>query len=152
MDTGSYLGTVGCVALDSHGNLAAATSTGGLTNKQFGRVGDSPIIAAGTYANNETCAVSCTGIGEEYIRHVVAYDVAARMKYKGSSVGRAVDEILTHVLPKAAGGIIAVDKQGNISMEFSTGGMARAAADSSGRFEVLWHQDDKSDADTSKMP
>lgn len=140
MDTGSYMGTVGCVALDAHGNLAAATSTGGLTNKQFGRVGDSPIIAAGTYANNRTCAVSCTGIGEEFIRHVVAYDVAARIKYKGSTVGQAVNDILANELPNAAGGIIAVDKDGNISMEFSTAGMARAAADSSGRFEVSWHQ------------
>lgn len=140
MDTGSYMGTVGCVALDSQGNLAAATSTGGMTNKRFGRVGDSPIIAAGTYANNNTCAVSCTGIGEEFIRHVVAYDVAARMKYKSSSLEDAVNDILEHELPKAAGGIIAVDKDGRISMEFSTRGMARAAADSTGRFEVLWHK------------
>jgi len=140
MDTGSYMGTVGCVALDSQGNLAAATSTGGMTNKRFGRVGDSPIIAAGTYADNNTCAVSCTGIGEEFIRHVVAYDVAARMKYKSSSLEDAVKDILAHELPKAAGGIIAVDKDGRISMEFSTRGMARAAADSTGRFEVLWHE------------
>ena len=139
MDTGSYFGTVGCVALDSHGNLAAATSTGGLTNKKFGRVGDSPIVAAGTYANNNSCAVSCTGIGEEFIRHVVAYDVAARMRYKGSTVQDAVKEILADELPAAAGGIIAVDKDGNISMEFSTGGMARAASDSDGLFEVQWH-------------
>jgi beta-aspartyl-peptidase (threonine type) len=140
MDTGSYMGTVGCVALDSHGNLAAATSTGGMTNKRFGRIGDSPIIAAGTYANNNTCAVSCTGIGEEFIRHVVAYDVAARMKYQAVPLSRAVQDILNEELPAAAGGIIAVDKDGNVSMEFSTGGMARAAADSGGRFEVLWHQ------------
>lgn len=146
MDTGSYMGTVGCVALDSHGNLAAATSTGGLTNKKFGRVGDSPVIAAGTYADNKTCTVSCTGIGEEFIRHVVAYDVAARMKYKGSQVDQAVRDILADELPDAAGGIIAVDKDGNISMEFSTGGMARAAADSNGRFEVLWRQSDATTA------
>ena len=141
MDTGSYMGTVGCVALDRHGNLAAATSTGGMTNKRFGRIGDSPIIAAGTYANNQNCAVSCTGIGEEFIRRAVAYDVAARMKYQMVPLQEAVNEILTNELPAEAGGIIAVDKDGNISMEFSTKGMARAAADSSGRFEVLWHLD-----------
>jgi len=140
MDTGSYLGTVGCVALDSHGNLAAATSTGGMTNKRFGRIGDSPIVAAGTYANNKSCAVSCTGKGEEFIRRAVAYDVAARMRYAKSPLGQAVQTILKDELPEAAGGIIAVDKDGNISMEFSTKGMARAAADSNGRFDVIWHQ------------
>ncbi len=141
MVTGSCIGTVGCVALDSHGNLAAGTSTGGMTNKQFGRVGDSPIVAAGTYAANETCAVSCTGIGEEFIRRAVAYDVAARMKYQGVAVDDAVREILINELPAAAGGIIAVDGDGRISMRYSTGGMARAAADSSGRFEVIWHEE-----------
>ncbi|MGI9517000.1 MAG: isoaspartyl peptidase/L-asparaginase family protein [Pirellulaceae bacterium] len=140
LDTGSYMGTVGCVALDSHGNLAAGTSTGGMTNKQFGRVGDSPIVAAGTWASNETCAVSCTGIGEEFIRRAVAFDVAARIKYQGVTVEEAVREILTSELPAAAGGIIALDQNGSISMQYSTGGMARAAADSSGRFEVIWHE------------
>ncbi len=136
--TGSYRGTVGCVALDSSGNLAAATSTGGLSRKKFGRVGDSPIVGAGTYADNATCAVSCTGTGEQYIRNVVAYDVSARMKYKNVSVQQAVDTILSDVLNKGDGGIIAVDKNGNIHMNFSTRGMARAAADSDGRFEVIW--------------
>ena len=140
LDTGSYLGTVGCVALDAHGNLAAGTSTGGMTNKQFGRVGDSPIVAAGTWASNDSCAVSCTGTGEEFIRRAVAYDIAARIKYRGDSVDDAVRHMLSNELPSAAGGIIAVDKNGKISMQYSTGGMARAAADSSGRFEVLWHE------------
>jgi beta-aspartyl-peptidase (threonine type) len=151
MDTGSYLGTVGCVAVDRQGNLAAATSTGGLTNKRFGRIGDSPIIAAGTYASNDSCAVSCTGIGEEFIRHVVAYDVAARMKYKGTPVDQAVREILASKLPEAAGGIIAVDHRGNVTMQFSTAGMARAAADSRGRFDVFWHQQE-SGSQPAKQP
>ena len=87
---GSYHGTVGCVALDSKGNLAAATSTGGMTNKEFGRVGDSPIVGAGTYADNRTCAVSCTGTGEEYIRRAVAYDVAAQIRYRKTKIEDAV--------------------------------------------------------------
>ena len=131
-------GTVGCVALDTHGNLAAATSTGGLSNKQFGRVGDSPIIGAGTYADNKTCAVSCTGVGEEYIRHAIAYDMAAQMRYAHTSIEASAKEILTHRLAQGTGGIIAVDKEGRITMQFNTGGMPRAAADSTGRFEVLW--------------
>lgn len=138
LDTGSYHGTVGCVALDSHGNLAAATSTGGMTNKKFGRVGDSPILGAGTYADNATCAVSCTGIGEEFIRKAIAFDVAARMRYQGVSVRESVDTILESGLRKGDGGIIAVDHDGNVAMGFNTGGMARAFADSSGRNEVLW--------------
>ena len=139
-DTGSYQGTVGCVALDSHGNIAAATSTGGMTAKQFGRVGDSPIIGAGTYADNESCGVSCTGVGEEYIRNAVAYDVSARMKYKGETVDEAVQAILNETLEQGDGGIIAISHDGQISMGFNTAGMARAAADSTGRFEVLWDE------------
>ncbi len=131
-------GTVGCVALDSHGNLAAATSTGGLMNKKFGRVGDSPIVGAGTYAANDTCAVSCTGTGEEFIRRALAYDVAAQMRYANRPVDAAVKEILTQKLKPNVGGIIAVDKNGVITMQFNTGGMPRAAADSTGRFEVIW--------------
>ncbi len=141
VDTGSYHGTVGCVALDSNGNLAAATSTGGMTNKQFGRVGDSPIVGAGTYADNNTCAVSCTGHGEQYIRNAVAYDVSAQMKYRGYSAKQAVDDVLKNRLDKGDGGIIVVDKDGNIAMEFSTAGMARAAADSNGKFEVIWGEE-----------
>ena len=129
-------GTVGCAALDSHGNLAAGTSTGGLTNKKAGRVGDSPLIGAGTYADNATCAVSCTGTGEEYIRHAVAYDISARLAYKGDSLKDAVHAILTTRLKKGDGGIIAVDRLGNITMQNNTTGLARAAADSSGYKEV----------------
>ena len=138
VDVGSYHGTVGCAALDSKGNLAAATSTGGMTNKEFGRVGDSPIVGAGTYADNKTCAVSCTGTGEEYIRRAVAYDVAAQMRYGNVALDEAVNEILTNRLKKGDGGIIAVDKLGNISMQYNTADMARAAANSSGRFEYFW--------------
>ena len=140
---GSYQGTVGCVALDSDGNLAAGTSTGGLSNKQFGRVGDSPIIGAGTYADNKTCAVSCTGHGEQFIRNAVAYDVSAQMRYRNYTAKQAIDDVLANRLNPGAGGIIAVDKDGNIAMEFSTGGMARAAADSSGRFDVIWGENQK---------
>jgi beta-aspartyl-peptidase (threonine type) len=131
-----HYGTVGCVALDTHGNLAAGTSTGGLTNKRFGRVGDSPIVGAGTYADDATCAVSCTGIGEQFIRHAVAYDISARMAYLKQPLARAVSEILTKRLQPNDGGIIAVAADGTIAMDFSTVGMARAAADSSGRREV----------------
>lgn len=132
------MGTVGCVALDSHGNLAAGTSTGGMTNKQFGRIGDSPIVGAGTYADNATCAVSATGIGEQYIRNAIAYDVSAQMKYKGATLMEALDDNLTNRLNPGDGGLIAVDHDGNIAMGFNTQGMARAAADSNGRFEVIW--------------
>ena len=131
-----HKGTVGCVALDKHGNLAAGTSTGGLTNKLFGRIGDSPIIGAGTYADNATCAVSCTGVGEHYIRNAIAYDVSARMAYKGQAVDAAVEHILTKVLKPGQGGIIAVTHDGTITMQFNTTAMARAAADSTGRFEI----------------
>ena len=141
-DVGSYLGTVGCVALDAQGNLAAATSTGGMTGKQFGRVGDSPIIGAGTYAENATCAVSCTGIGEQFIRHSVAADVAARLRYLQQPLDECVRVVLEQTLQPNDGGIIAVDRAGNLSMRYTTPGMARAAADSTGRFEVLWTDDE----------
>jgi beta-aspartyl-peptidase (threonine type) len=129
-------GTVGCVALDSHGNLAAGTSTGGLSYKRPGRLGDSPVIAAGTYADNATCAVSCTGTGEEYIRNAIAYDVSARMKYARQSLAEAVDAALRQTLKPGDGGLIAVSADGTIVMDFTTQAMARAAADSSGRREV----------------
>lgn len=129
-------GTVGCAALDSHGNLAAGTSTGGLTNKQSGRIGDSPIIGAGTYADNATCAVSCTGTGEEFIRHAVAFHVSARMAYLGEPVDKALHAVLTEKLKRGDGAIIAVDREGNIAAETTTGGLARAAADWRGRREV----------------
>jgi beta-aspartyl-peptidase (threonine type) len=127
-------GTVGAVALDKEGNLAAATSTGGMTNKRFGRVGDSPVIGAGTYADNNICAVSCTGSGEFFIRRVVAYDVCAQMKYQGSSLKTAChNTIQGHLIEIGGdGGLIAIDKEGNICMEFNTEGMYRACKNSEG--------------------
>jgi len=130
------MGTVGCVALDRYGNLAAGTSTGGLTNKRYGRVGDSPIVGAGTYADNDTCAVSCTGIGEHFIRNAVAYDVSARMRYKAISLSEAVRQIIHEKLEPGHGGIIAVSGAGEIALDFNTPGMFRGAADSTGRFEI----------------
>lgn len=126
-DTTEKHGTVGCVALDKNGNLAAATSTGGMTNKKYGRIGDSPIIGAGTYADNATCAVSCTGHGEYFITNVVAYDVAARIKYLDQSLQEATGEIINDKLKKqgAEGGLIAIDSAGNIAMPFNTSGMFR---------------------------
>ncbi|MBW3600916.1 MAG: isoaspartyl peptidase/L-asparaginase [Planctomycetes bacterium] len=131
-----HMGTVGCVALDRRGNLAAGTSTGGVTNKKFGRVGDSPIVGAGTYADNNTCAVSCTGVGEYFIRHAIAHDVHARMAYLDASLEGAVRHVLHETLEPNTGGLIAVDKSGRIVLDFNTVGMSRAAADSTGRYEV----------------
>ncbi|SHI73584.1 isoaspartyl peptidase/L-asparaginase family protein [Algibacter luteus] len=127
----SKFGTVGCAALDKYGNLAAGTSTGGMTNKRWGRIGDSPIIGAGTYANNNTCAVSSTGWGEFFIRGMVAYDISALMEYKGLSLKEAAKEVIQNKLPSigeqgATGGIVAIDKNGNMAMEFNTQGMFRA--------------------------
>ncbi len=132
-------GTVGCVVLDSYGNLAAGTSTGGMSNKRYGRIGDSPIIGAGTYANNATCAVSCTGHGEYFIRYVVAYTVSALMEMKGMTLNDAANYIINDKLVKArgSGGLIAVDKEGNVSMPFNTKGMFRAYAKSNGDSEVM---------------
>ena len=120
-------GTVGCVALDMFGNLSAGTSTGGMTFKRYGRVGDSPIIGAGTYADNSTCAVSCTGHGEFFIRFVVAYDISALMKYRGFSLNEAASSVINGTLVEAGGrgGAIAIDRMGNISMPFNTEGMYR---------------------------
>jgi L-asparaginase / beta-aspartyl-peptidase len=124
---GEKFGTVGAVALDAYGNLAAATSTGGMTNKRYGRVGDVPIIGAGTYADNNTCAVSATGHGEYFIRSVVAHDIAALMEYKGYSLKKAADEVVMKKLVKRGGegGVIAVDKDGNVAMPFNSAGMYR---------------------------
>lgn len=135
----SKFGTVGAVALDKHGNLAAATSTGGMTNKKYGRIGDSPIIGAGTYANNATCAVSCTGHGEFFIRNVAAYDVAALMEYKEKSLIDAANYVVNEKLVKLGGdgGLIAIDNQGNIAMPFNTAGMYRGYKKSNGESEVL---------------
>ena len=132
-----YLGTVGCVVLDTKGNLAAATSTGGLMGKRWGRVGDSPIIGAGTFADNSTCAVSGTGVGEDFIRNNVAADIAARMRYGSKSLAESAKTVVHTVLPEDCGGVIGIDHAGNIVMEFNTPGMSRAAADSKGRYEVL---------------
>jgi len=131
-------GTVGCVAVDQYGNLAAATSTGGMTYKKYGRIGDSPVIGAGTYADNKTCAVSATGHGEFFIRNLVAYDIAAIMKYKGLSVSEAADVVVMHKLKKqgGTGGIIAVDKNGNVAMPFNTSGMFRGYVKSGGKMMV----------------
>ncbi len=137
-DVGVYHGTVGCVALDAHGNLAAATSTGGISNKKYGRVGDTPLIGAGTYADNATCAVSCTGVGEEFIRNAVAHDIAARMRYTGVDVESAVRAVLESRLKRNDGGVIAVSRTGQMTAQFNTNGMASALADSSGRFEINW--------------
>ena len=130
-------GTVGAVALDKHGNIAAATSTGGMTNKRYGRVGDSPLIGAGTYANNNTCAISCTGHGEFFIRSVVAYDISCLMEYKGLTVKEACAVVVHEKLPKIGGegGLIALDVNGNIELVFNSEGMYRASAgDQSGQF------------------
>jgi beta-aspartyl-peptidase (threonine type) len=129
-------GTVGCVVLDKSGNLAAGTSTGGMTNKKFNRIGDSPIIGAGTYADNNTVAVSCTGHGEYFIRYAVAYDIAARMEYGDVSLKEATIGIVHEKLVEkgGSGGLIAVDKNGNIEMPFNTEGMYRASSKDGERF------------------
>jgi L-asparaginase / beta-aspartyl-peptidase len=132
----AYFGTVGCVAVDARGHIAAATSTGGLTGKRWGRVGDSPIVGAGTYANDASCGVSCTGTGEEFIRHHVAADLSARIRYASQSLDEAAAIIIGQVLPEDCGGLIAIDKSYNITMQFNTAAMARAAADSTGRREI----------------
>jgi beta-aspartyl-peptidase (threonine type) len=132
------LGTVGAVACDSAGNLAAATSTGGILNKRFGRVGDSPIIGSGNYANNKTCAISCTGSGEFFIRGVVAYDVACLIEHKGLSLQAAAEEVIHKRILEinGDGGLIAVDAKGNIAMPFNTRMMLRACVTSGRQAEV----------------
>jgi beta-aspartyl-peptidase (threonine type) len=124
----SHVGTVGAVALDGHGHLAAATSTGGMTGKRFGRIGDSPIIGAGTYADDRSCAVSATGHGEIFLRCAVAHDISARMRYGGRSLGEAVREVVFGQLPalEGEGGVIAIDASGEIALEFNSEGMFRA--------------------------
>ena len=136
-DTDRWYSTVGAVALDRHGNLAAGTSTGGLTNKRWGRVGDTPIIGAGTYANNETCAVSATGTGEYFIRYVVAHSICEHVR-DGLSIDEAAGRLIHRVLPAAGGdgGVIAMDAAGNIAMPHNTPGMYRASIDTAGRVTV----------------
>ncbi|WP_028883974.1 isoaspartyl peptidase/L-asparaginase family protein [Taylorella asinigenitalis] len=138
IDEKNKMGTVGAVALDAHGNLAAATSTGGMTNKMAGRVGDSPIIGAGCYANNNTCAVSTTGHGEHFIRSVVAYDISALMDYKGLSLKDACDEVVYKKLPliDGSGGLISIDKDGNAYLPFNSAGMYRGLGYATGSREV----------------
>lgn len=140
---GKKFGTVGCVALDQFGNLAAGTSTGGMTNKRYGRVGDAPIIGAGTYANNATCAVSATGHGEYFIRSVVGYDISALMEYKGLTVKQAADEVVMKKLVKLGGegGVIALDRRGNFAMPFNSEGMYRGYIKADGTSEVLIYKD-----------
>jgi beta-aspartyl-peptidase (threonine type) len=133
-----FFSTVGAVARDRDGNLAAATSTGGMTNKRWGRVGDSPIIGAGTYADNATCAVSSTGSGEYFIRAVVAHEICARVRLAGVTAAKAAHDVVHEMLPKIGGdgGVIVVDRQGALTLEFNTEGMFRGARDSSGRRDV----------------
>jgi beta-aspartyl-peptidase (threonine type) len=134
-------GTVGCVALDARGNLAAATSTGGMTGKRWARVGDSPIIGAGNYAANDACAISGTGTGEEFIRHGVARTIADRMRFGGQSLHEAASDVVFKVLKKDDGGVIGVSATGDIVMLFNSDGMFRGAADSQGRFEIgIWEK------------
>ena len=133
----SKFGTVGCVALDKNGNLSAGTSTGGRSNKKWGRVGDVPIIGAGNYANNNTCAISATGWGEFFIRNVVAYDISSLVEYKNLNIKEATKISLDKVKKLGgSGGVIALDKFGNYAMEFNTKGMYRGVKDSKGNFKV----------------
>jgi beta-aspartyl-peptidase (threonine type) len=138
-------GTVGCCALDKSGNLAAGTSTGGMTNKRYNRIGDTPIIGAGNYANNNTCAVSGTGHGEFFIRWTVAHDISALMEYKGLSLKDASELVVNVKLVKAggSGGVICVDKSGNISMPFNSEGMFRGFATADGKEGVFIYKDEK---------
>ena len=136
-DNRKPIGTVGAAACDSSGNLAAATSTGGMTNKRFGRIGDTPVIGAGTFADNRTCAVSCTGHGEFFMRTLAAYDVSARMKYKKSSLEKAAGEVIENLRRIGGeGGLIAVDALGNVAMPFNSDGMYRGLMTADGVMTV----------------
>lgn len=143
--TAKKSGTVGCVALDKNGNLAAGTSTGGMTNKLSGRIGDSPIIGAGNYANNKTCAISATGHGEFLMRYTVAHDISALMEYKNLTLKEAARQVVQEKLKNAGGdcGIIGIDRKGSIVMEFNTSGMFRGYITSDGKKEVLIFREDK---------
>jgi beta-aspartyl-peptidase (threonine type) len=140
----NWYSTVGAVALDREGNLAAATSTGGMTNKRWGRVGDSPIVGAGTYADNRSCAVSATGHGEYFIRATVARDICARVQYAGASLAQAADQMIHGQLTEmgGTGGIIAVDTGGNVALTFNTAGMYRASIDASGKITLAIYGDE----------
>ena len=134
----SKFGTVGCVALDKNGNISAGTSTGGMTNKRWGRIGDAPIIGSGTYANNKTCGVSSTGWGEYFIRGQVAYDISAQMEYQQKTLKEATSDVIQNKLTKlgGTGGVVALDKNGNMSFEFNTAGMYRASMNDKGDLVV----------------
>jgi beta-aspartyl-peptidase (threonine type) len=137
-----HYGTVGCVALDQHGNLTAGTSTGGLKMKLYGRVGDSPIIGAGTYADNRACAASGTGVGELFIRNAVTYDIAARIRYQNATLKDAVEVQVNERLPAGTAGLIAVGPSGEIVTALNTAAMPRGMADSSGRFDIRIERDE----------
>jgi L-asparaginase / beta-aspartyl-peptidase len=149
---GAYFGTVGAVALDRRGNLAAGTSTGGMTNKRFGRVGDSPIIGAGTYAANESCGISSTGHGEFFIRYTVAHDICARVEYKQMSIQAAADEVVQQVLKNAGGegGVIGLDRAGNVAMSFNSAGMSRGYVGADGKPMVMFTTEDTVQVQRSK--
>ncbi len=131
-------GTVGAVACDGNGNIAAATSTGGMTNKKYGRIGDSPLIGIGTYANNKTCAISCTGHGEPFIKAVAAYDASCLMEYKGMNLQEAMNEVVNNklIILEGEGGMIGVDAAGNVALVFNSAGMYRGASSSDGTYFV----------------
>ncbi len=137
-------GTVGCVVLDKYGNLAAGSSTGGMTNKKYGRIGATPIIGAGNYANNNTCAVTCTGHGEYFLRYLVAYDLSALLEYKKIKLDEATNYIINKKLKKigGSGGLIAIDKSGNISIVYNTTGMFRGYSKSNGKTKVMIYNDE----------
>ena len=138
----SKYGTVGCVAIDKMGNIASGTSTGGTTNKKWGRIGDVPIIGAGTYANNDCCGISATGWGEHFIRNVVAYDIAAQIIYNNKNIKEASIKSLNKVMETGGdGGVIGLDNKGNISMEFNTPGMYRASVDINGKVTIKIYSD-----------
>ena len=139
----SKFGTVGCVALDKEGNITAGTSTGGMTNKRWNRIGDSPIIGAGTYANNKTCGVSSTGWGEYFIRGMVAHDISAQMEYKNATLQEATHRVIQKKLTKlgGTGGVVALDKNGNMSFEFNTAGMYRASMNDKGELILKIYKD-----------
>jgi beta-aspartyl-peptidase (threonine type) len=149
---GSYFGTVGAVALDRRGNLAAGTSTGGMTNKRFGRVGDSPIVGAGTYASNGSCGISATGHGEFFIRYTVAHDICARVEYKGMSVQAAAAEVVQQVLKPAGGegGVVGLDRAGNVAMSFNSTGMGRGYIGPDGEPVVMFTTEDAVQVQSSK--
>jgi len=142
--TDDHHGTVGAVALDQHGNLAAGTSTGGLTNKRFGRIGDSPIIGAGTYADNRSCGISSTGIGEFWIRYTVAHDICARVQYRGAPIQAAADDIIHRELKPIGGegGVIGLDSRGTVMMSFNTTGMGRGYVGADGKPLIMFTAND----------